>query len=188
MKKIITFIVMGLMLLIPSTTALAKEKINIYFFRGYDCPHCEEALNYLYENKDKIPENMEIITLETWKNENNAKLQDTLAEVLEVPENDQGKVPFVVVGSDYQAGVSASSSGLNALVEMANKYVDNDEYEDIVAKTMKDMQKEDKSLKFKTYTLEKLLGPNTIGNIIVLSVFGVIVIAFAGMIILSRKK
>ena len=187
MKKIITIIVIGLILLIPST-ALAKDKINIYFFRGDECPHCEEALNFLYQNIDKIPDNMEIITYETWSNKKNAKLQDRLSEILEVPEDSRGDVPFVVVGNDYRIGVSASLAGLNTLVEMANKYVDNDEYEDLVAKTINDMQKENKKLKFKSYTLEKLLGPNKIGNIIVLSVFGVIVIGFAGMIILSRKK
>ena len=186
MKKIITLIIMGILLLVPNAV-LAKEKITIYFFRGDECPHCEEALDYIYQNKDKIPNNIEFITFETWSNKNNAKLQDKLAEVLDVPEEDRENVPFIVVGNDFKVGMYGNLTDFNKVIEMAQKY-ESEEYEDVVAKTITEMKKEDKSLKFKSYTLEKLLGPNKVGNIIVISVFGVIVIGFATMIILSRKK
>ncbi len=186
MKKLITFIVMGIILLIPNTV-LAKDKITIYIFRGDECPHCEDALDFIYTNKDKIPDNVEIITYETWSNENNAKLLEKLDEYFEVEEKDVGSVPFIVVGTDYKLGMYGNLTDFNNLLDMAKKY-ETEEYEDIVAKTIKEMQSEDKSLKFKAYSLEKLMGPNVVGNIIVITVFGVIVLGFVGMIVVSRKK
>jgi thiol-disulfide isomerase/thioredoxin len=57
----------------------------LYFFYGQECPHCHEVMPYV---DALIEEGVKIEKLETWHNEENAKLAD---------EKDGGKcggVPF----------------------------------------------------------------------------------------------
>ena len=46
MKKYL--IILLLLILIP-ITSLAQEKVNIYVFHQYTCPHCKKALSYQAE-------------------------------------------------------------------------------------------------------------------------------------------
>jgi len=58
MKKILlSIIICILMLNITVKAESQKEKINIYFFHGNGCPHCEDATKFFDSIKEKYGEN-----------------------------------------------------------------------------------------------------------------------------------
>ena len=71
MKKILlTIIAICALLLMPNNVA-AKEKVTIYLFRGYNCSHCEEFMNYLEKNRDKLGD-IDFVSYEVFKNKDNS--------------------------------------------------------------------------------------------------------------------
>ena len=68
-------------------------------------------------------------------------------------------------------------------MEIAEDYLDDENYKDVVEESVKELNKEVKPM-----TLTELFPePNKVVTIIVYSIFGLIVLGFAGMIIFSRK-
>ena len=55
------------------TNVGAKEKVKLYLFHNYDCPHCKEEKAYL-EEIVKEYENLEIVKYELKKNVENQDL------------------------------------------------------------------------------------------------------------------
>lgn len=55
---------------------IVKEdnKVNIYFFWGKGCPHCEQEHEFFENIKEKYGDYYNLYTFETWYNEENAKL------------------------------------------------------------------------------------------------------------------
>lgn len=181
MKKVLLSILLVLGMIILPLNVSAKNKVTIYIFRGSTCGHCEEAINYFNEHKDEIPENIEVVTYEVFDNENNYKLQKSVSEKLELTEKQMGSVPLIVIGNEYILGYANGT--FNEVISIAESYVEDEEYEDIVAKELKEL-----NLNFDSKTLEQLFPePNKIVTIVVYSIFGAIVLGFAAMIIFSRK-
>ena len=82
------------------------KKINIYFFWGDGCPHCEEEYEFwdsiLDDYKDKINH---IYGLEVWNNKKNAKSMKEFAKF----KNDEIKgVPYTIIGNKTFVGFDKS--------------------------------------------------------------------------------
>lgn len=91
MKKVLILLLMlTSLIIIPSNVKAESDKITVYLFRGDTCVHCEDALEYINNHRELIPDNVEIVTYEVWKNETNANLQDAVADYLDVDKTGQG--------------------------------------------------------------------------------------------------
>lgn len=193
MKKLLILIVSVLALIVMPKDTYAKSaesKVTIYFFRGYDCVHCEGSLEFINEHKDDIPENVEIVTYEVWKNDYNNKLHLALKDKFNIVDDDnRNAVPFLVVGDTYKIGMDGTIVDFEEMLEMANKYTSGEkEYKDIVSETANELKKENKDIKFKAIKLEDLYKDNTVVTIIVFVIFGLVVVGFIGLIAFSRKN
>lgn len=182
MKKIVLILLMLTCgFVAPIGAHAASEPITVYLFRGSTCQHCEDALEYINDHRDLIPENVEIVTYEVYDNEENATLMDTVADSLEVDKTDNYGTPFFVVGSEYIKGYGTGT--WEELFEIANDYKENGEYEDVVQKTI-----DEEKFEVESRTLDDLYSePSTVVTVIVYCVFGAIVLGFIAMIVFSRK-
>ncbi len=181
LKKFLLILLLLCVVVLPKQVNAASDTITVYLFRGETCQHCEDALEYINDHRNLIPENVEIVTYEVWNNEENATLMDTVADRLEVDKSTNYGTPLFVVGSEYIKGYGTGT--WEELFEYAEEYANEGGYEDVVAKTIKDENFEVKSL-----TLDDLYSePSPVVTIIVYCVFGVIVLGFVAMIVFSRK-
>ena len=188
MKKLFFIVLILIGITSMPINSYASEDITIYFFRGDTCPHCESSLNYLNEHKEEIPDNIKIVTYEVYNNSNNEKLHEEVAKKLGVTGDDLENVPFIAVGNKYRIGMDGIKSDFDELMSLAQS-VDNSDYTDVVASTIKEMKKEDKSFKVKAITLEKLYaGPNKTVTIVAFAIFGVIIIGFLAMVLFPKKS
>ncbi len=183
MKKICLMIITVLGIILIPKSVYASNKVTIYIFRGSTCAHCEEAINYIHKHEDEIDPNIEILTYEVWDNKTNASLEEAVAKNLGVDTTDNFGVPFIVIGKDYIKGYSDSST-FDSMISKAKSYIDNDEYEDIVKKTIKEEGLTPEALKISDIFSE----PNKMVTIIIYVVFGLIILGFIGMIVFSRRK
>ncbi len=184
MKKFILLITLILSVFILSGCNKEDDKVKIYFFRGYNCSHCESSIEYINNHKSDIPKEIEIITYEVWKNPNNEKLHAALVDKLNVEDKYKESVPFLVISDEYQIGLDGNLSDFTELINKAKKYINNPDYKDIVAPTMTELQKKE-GIKFQSSTLYK---DSTVATYIVLSIFGVAVLGFIALIVFSRKN
>jgi len=183
MKKFLLGVILLLSLIILPKEVLASDKVTIYIFRGSTCNHCEEALNYINDHKDEINENIEIVTYEVFENSNNSKLQDAVAEKLGVDTTakDYG-VPFIVIGDKYIKGYGGAATFIK-MMDIAEDYLDDDNYKDVINETIKDL-----NIKVKGLLLEDIFSePSKVVTIVVYSIFGAVVLGIVAMIVFSRK-
>lgn len=171
--------------------AKESEKVTIYLFRGYNCAHCEEALEYINKHREEIGDNIEIVTYEVWKNSNNATLQTKIEDYLGITEADKaleqdkkkgGSVPMFVIGDYYHYGFSSTATFKEILNE-TNEYVNGKEYTDVVKKVL-----DENEINAKSMTLNDLYPEeNKTVTYIVFGIFGVLIVGFIVMICFSRK-
>lgn len=122
MKKILVLII-SLFFFIPiSVMALNKDykdvtanivnekieenKINIYLFYSYTCPHCHDEIEYLKELEKKYEHKINIYKYEVLKNKDNAVLMKTTKNLFDVSSTG---VPFTVIGKEYILGFSETT-------------------------------------------------------------------------------
>lgn len=100
-----------------------EEKVNIYFFWGDGCPHCEEEFAFFENIENEYGDYYNLYTFETWKNEENAKLLEVFAAAMEV--NARG-VPYTIIGEEVIIGFSESkeSDFIHAILEAKDKSFD----------------------------------------------------------------
>lgn len=80
-----------------------EDKVNIYFFWGDGCPHCEEEFRFFESINEKYGDYYNLYTFETWYNEENAKLIHIFASSM----GDHLKgVPYTIIGSKSFKGFS----------------------------------------------------------------------------------
>lgn len=91
-KKILFNILFLFTIFISFNMRVSAKSVNVYMFYGKTCPHCEEALEYLNDVKDKY--DLEIYKYEVWENDENKALMNEVALLLDV--NIRG-VPFVII-------------------------------------------------------------------------------------------
>ena len=184
MKKILILCSLVLSLFILPMNGYAEEESNtitVYLFRGDTCAHCHEALEYISNHREEIPEGVEIVTYEVWENGINRDFHNEVAERLGIDEDDYDTVPCFVVGEEHILGYSTGT--WDELFDIARDYQDNGDYKDIVEEVNRDLQ-----LDVEARTLDDLYSePSVVATIIVYSVFGVIILGFVVMIVFSRK-
>lgn len=122
MKKILVLII-SLFFFIPiSVMALNKDyedvtanivnkkieenKINIYLFYSYTCPHCHDEIEYFKELEKKYENKINIYKYEVLKNKDNAALMKTTKNLFDVSSTG---VPFTVIGKEYILGFSETT-------------------------------------------------------------------------------
>lgn len=182
MKRLLLVLVTLFALMIGINSVNASSKVTVYLFRGSTCEHCESALEYMDKHRDDIPENIEIVTYEVWDNKNNSKLQDLVADKLNVDKSKNYGVPFIVIGEKYIKGYAGATT-FREIIEIAQNYVEDANYKDIV----EEIKKENKLEVSKT-TLDDLFSkPNKVVTTIIYSIFGIAILGFIALIAFSRK-
>ena len=169
MKKIKYLLVAAIILLFPFV-ASAKEKINVYIFRGEGCPHCEEALEFFdtLEADEEYSKLYELKTYEVWYDEENSKLMQDVADALG---EEVGGVPFIVIGTKTFAGYASSMD--NQIKTAIKTAYESDDYKDVV-----------KEVSDGKYVPEKYKFP----VVPVAIVAGVVILAVIGMVIFTSEK
>lgn len=104
---------------------ITKEggKVNIYFFWGDGCPHCESEFAFFDSIESEYGDYYNLYTFETWQNEENAELLKTFSDAMEV---ESRGVPYTIIGEEVFTGFSESmeSEFINAIVEEKDKSFD----------------------------------------------------------------
>ncbi|MCF7794970.1 thioredoxin family protein [Patescibacteria group bacterium] len=83
---------------------LENPQASLYFFWGDGCPHCANQKVFLNEMKDKYPD-LEIKMYETYKNRENAKALQDMAQTYNVTARG---VPMTFIG-DFEPIIGFSS-------------------------------------------------------------------------------
>lgn len=73
-----------------------KEKVNIYFFYGRECPHCHEALTFFDSIEELYGQYYNLITYETWYDSQNEALLKKVSRFRK--ENKEFGVPYIIIG------------------------------------------------------------------------------------------
>ena len=93
-----------------------ENKVNIYFFWGNGCPHCEEEFKFFESIKTEYGNYFTLNTFETWYDEDNRELLEQFASNM----NDEiTGVPYTIIGNKTFKGFSAryEEEMLNAIKE-----------------------------------------------------------------------
>ncbi len=112
MKKLkFLFVLLIGILIIPCSALVVNaaesenDPVNIYFFYGDGCPHCAEAEEFFDSIEDEYGDMYNIVSYETWSNDDNVELMNEVAEVRgEEPEG----VPYIIIGNHSWDGYSSS--------------------------------------------------------------------------------
>lgn len=201
MKKYLLLIVavIGLMIMpnvkaeeLPEVTD--HEKVKVYLFRGEGCSHCYDFLTYFVDTYKDYEDYFEIVVYESWKNSANQELMLAVKE--EVGEDVDTAVPFIVVGSNYEVTGFNDEIG-EEIIETALKEYQSDKYSDVVAKVVK----AEKITPSKESISEAAVSEGIVVNdnnetedkgisdgVVIGVVFGVLILGFGGLVVLSRKQ
>ncbi len=83
----------------------AKEKINVYLFRGEGCPHCQEAEEFFDSINGEYGKYYNLVDYETWYDESNASLMEKVAK--ELDDEIEG-VPYIIIGKKTWNGYASN--------------------------------------------------------------------------------
>jgi len=197
MKKFITSILVILTFIFMPINASAKklpevtehEKVKVYLFWADYCQHCHDLIKYFSNKAANYEDYFEIVTFQTNNNKENSALME---ELIKDYDDVRGGIPFIMIGSDFhQEGFGSDGSNI---IEAALKAYQDDKYEDIVAKTIKETESKAESKSYYdactvagvSCSREKSSGLND-GTIIAI-IFGVIILGFGALVVFSRKK
>lgn len=127
MKKIISYLVVILFLLMMPFSVLAKDKeITLYLFHGDGCPHCKEEMEYL-KTIEKKYKDLKIVKYEVWYDKENSELLKKVQDTFKITTKG---VPTNVIGSTVITGFGSSTG---KTIERAIEYYQENDYEDIVS-------------------------------------------------------
>jgi thiol-disulfide isomerase/thioredoxin len=86
--------------------------VTVYFFYGEECPHCHEVMPFIDNITRKYPD-VDLLKLETWHNQTNQQLSDSMNSRLGI-----GKpgVPEVIVGDVVLVGSKDIPARLEAVI------------------------------------------------------------------------
>ena len=111
MKKFKYFIILLIAALIIPFTVHAEgeesKEVKVYFFRGEGCPHCKEAEEWFKTIEEEYGSYFEVVDYETWYNEENAELMQTVAKARGEEEQAKG-VPYIIIGNQSWNGFTES--------------------------------------------------------------------------------
>lgn len=77
------------------------KEVKVYFFHGDGCPHCAEAKEFFDSIEEEYGDLFELVSYETWKNDDNAEGLQKIGEIRE--ENIEG-VPYILIGNKSWPG------------------------------------------------------------------------------------
>ena len=77
------------------------NQVNLYFFHGDGCPHCEDASTWFEEIEDEYGKYFNLVSYEVWYNTENSSLMEEVAKVR--GETADG-VPYIIVGNKSWSG------------------------------------------------------------------------------------
>ncbi len=77
------------------------KEVKVYFFHGDGCPHCAEAKEFFDSIEEEYGDLFELISYETWKNDDNAEGLQKIGEMRE--EKIEG-VPYILIGNKSWPG------------------------------------------------------------------------------------
>jgi cytochrome c biogenesis protein CcdA len=108
-QKIIRFTLAALFAVLFLTTAVnaqdaSETEVNIYFFWGDGCPHCEDEWVFLNELTSRNS-NINVVDYEVWYDKDNQKV---LLEFSKALGFDPVAVPITVIGDRYWVGYTES--------------------------------------------------------------------------------
>ncbi len=192
MKKLLSIIIMLTLLLIPSVNAedlpeVGRDKVTIYMFRGDGCGGCEYAIDELNNFAGKYDDYFEVVSFETWYNQNNATL---MSEFMTLFDAEQA-IPFFVIGDDYhQVGYDEE-----LITAALDAYMDDD-YTDIVANEIDgkehlyEINNFEETVEAEGLTYLGTSGAKAETNFDAIIVVGIIVVVIGGLafLIFSPKK
>ena len=96
------------------------SKVNLYFFYGQGCPHCAKEEKFLDQLEADYSE-ISIHRFETWYNDNNATLLDTIRRDIGF----QSGVPVLLVGEEAIVGYSDDETTGQRIRLLVDQYVKN---------------------------------------------------------------
>lgn len=104
---------------------IAKEegKVNIYFFWGDGCPHCEAEKNFLSSIENNYGNLFEVHDFEVWHNEKNEEIMHVFSAAID---DEVTGVPYTIIGEYAIHGFNENKEEqfLNAIVEGAKSNYD----------------------------------------------------------------
>lgn len=109
----------------PAETEETPSKVNVYFFRGEGCPHCEEMQEFFDSIEDEFGQYYTMNTYEVWYNQDNADLMEEVADTLGVKVTG---VPFLVIGDQTWNGY-ASSYDSEIEAKILSEYTSDSRYD-----------------------------------------------------------
>lgn len=93
-----------------------ENKVNIYFFWGNGCPHCEQEFEFFESIETEYGDYFTLNTFETWYDEDN---RDILEQFASNMEDEITGVPYTIIGNKTFKGFSErrQEEMLNAIKE-----------------------------------------------------------------------
>ena len=152
MKNLKYILVLFVLLLLP-VTASAKEKANIYIFRGEGCGYCASAIAFFDGLDDEYKGYFNLVKYEVWSNADNSALMQKVGSVFK--ETPKG-VPYIIIGEETFNGYSSSmdtaiKAAIKNLYESDSRYDVMDHLTDgttVTKDTTKDTAKETSKITF----------------------------------------
>lgn len=80
-----------------------ENKVNIYFFWGNGCPHCEEEVKFLKSIETEYGNYFTLNTFEVWYSKDNAKILEQFANAMG---DEVSGVPYTIIGNKTFTGFS----------------------------------------------------------------------------------
>ena len=132
LSTIFSLCFLGLLIAVPGQaqevqTSDSLETVDVYFFYGNGCPHCEKEEAFL-EKVQETYDFVDVHTFEVWESAENRDLLQSVAELLRV---DVQGVPFTVIGSQYMSGYLNDETSGDKILQNIAKCVSY-ECEDVV--------------------------------------------------------
>ena len=114
-----------------SDIVFEDDKVNIYFFWGNGCSHCEEQFAFLDDIQEEYGNYFNAYAFEVWYNQTNAEI---LADFAEANGDTVKGVPYTIIGEKSFNGFGSSikSEYKKTIIEQVNK--DYDVYNHIIKK------------------------------------------------------
>lgn len=78
-----------------------SNEVNLYFFHGNGCPHCEDAATWFEEIEEEYGQYFNLVSYEVWYDKENSNLMNAVAEVRK--ETADG-VPYIIIGNQSWSG------------------------------------------------------------------------------------
>ncbi|MEA1962615.1 MAG: hypothetical protein U9M94_00045 [Patescibacteria group bacterium] len=106
----------------------AQDKINLYFFYGNDCPHCEKE-DFFLKKLEQENKNIEVFRYETWRNKENQEFLTKLGQELGIAIRG---VPILIIGDQTVTGYYNDEITGKKIKNIINEYAETG-CDDVVA-------------------------------------------------------